>query len=388
MGIQPSASRTGLLLDCPRPFDVEVEIEPDPPREPSRYGSAFHQVLAHWLSQSKGLKPEVHARAIDKAVRQWDVKHTAEELSGHVKSSYKVLRNWIEKEKLRVVEIECAYAVNPSTGKVRPIKPHDEDHRYDVEEGEMPLTLDLRLEDDRRVFFFDHKTGWQDWEGGEFALPKSVAQMRTVGLVGATVPKLERHIGIFHADRRGLPAIYEDDYEDVDAKKHSRALATALTLIGSGFLRPGKQCNRCPARSNCPAKSADLISEATAELVEAANTLADEPVKGQSFAPVPANALVTVERRAAALFELFKKFRPLEKAGMDEIKQLVREGRLIETREGVLVFHTQTYEMVSKKSITEGLGKVAAERLFKKLRDKGAMRDTKREVLVPEKDPS
>ena len=49
MGIQPTASRTDLLLECQYAFGKDVEVY-DPPGEPARYGSAFHFVLADLLT--------------------------------------------------------------------------------------------------------------------------------------------------------------------------------------------------------------------------------------------------------------------------------------------------------------------------------------------------
>ena len=130
MGIQPSASRTALLLACPRPFDEEVEEGPDLPGEPARYGSAFHAVLAECLRGKHKMpfeKSAGYAREIDKAVAAYDVKAATHELAGHVKSSAGVLRNWLTREKLEVAVVEQAYAVWPKNGiaTARAIEPHD-----------------------------------------------------------------------------------------------------------------------------------------------------------------------------------------------------------------------------------------------------------------------
>jgi PD-(D/E)XK nuclease superfamily protein len=386
MSLQPTASRTELLLACPRPFDPTLESEPDLPGEPARYGSAFHQILAAALrgSAKKPLeRSDRYPKEVDRAAAAYDVKGAREELAGHVRSSVKVLRNWLEHEKLEVADIESAYSVRPNadgTWKAGAILPHDDDHRYIVDAGEVPGTVDLIAQsaNGKRLVVIDHKTGWED-EG--FARPSTIPQMRTLGLV-ARVFKGSAEVGIFHADRQGLPAMYAEPYEAVEQRAHATELHRALTLIGSGFLRPGAACKRCPARLACPAHAADLLAESTASLVTSANALAVEPIRG----PLAPDTGASVEVRAGSLYDLTKKFRALDKAAHEEIKRLVKSGVVIETREGgVLTLRTQSYEVLSKKSVIEALGKVAGERELGKLRKKGAIREATREMLVPEK---
>jgi len=392
MKIQPTASRTGLLLACPRPFSEEVDAESDLPQEPARYGSAFHQVLAACLrSKPKALLEKNaprYAKEIDIAAKEYEVRGAAVELAGHVKSSVKVLRNWLTREKLEIVAVEVAYAVAPGIDNwtVREALPHDEDHHYDVDEGEVPGTIDLIARDAnrRRLVVIDHKTGWED-EG--FARPSTIPQMRTLGLVAAAEVPLGTELGIFHADRQGLPAIYAEPYEREDQRAHVHALRHALTLVGSGFMRTGPECTYCPVRSTCPAKKAEIISEGTAAVVAASVALAAEPIDPAKFGilAAPENGM-TVEDRAGALYDLLKKLRALDKAGTEEIKRLVRGGAAIETREGkTLTLRKDSYETLSKKSIIDALGKVAGEKEIARLRKKGAMRETTRETLIGEK---
>lgn len=388
MGVQPSASRTELLLACPRPFDPDTTSDPDISGEPARYGSAFHSVLAVCLGTSKKPleKTARYAREIDRACRAYDVKGAREELAGHVKSSVKVLRNWLTREKLKVAEVEGAYAVKPSANgawAVREIPLYDENHRYKTDGDELPGTIDLVAvsANRRRAVVIDHKTGSGDTE--EFARPLLIPQMRTLGLALTGRPASE--LGIFHADRRGLPAMYAEPYEPRDQKAHAKALYGALKRIGTGFLRTGPQCERCKARDTCPAKAAELLGESTLVLVESANTLGVEPIDPKGLL-APREAGLTVEDRAGALYDLLKRFRKLEKAASHEIKRLVKAGAIIETRKGeVLAVQTQTSETLSKKSVLMALGKVAGERELKRLRAKGAIYETTSEKLISEK---
>lgn len=398
MSRQPSASYTGLLLACPRPFDPELPDEPDLPGEPARYGSAFHQVIAACLrTGGRGSKKvplekasgSGYAKAVDKAAAAYDVRAAAGELAGHVKSSLGVLRNWLAREKLEVFQVETAWAVKPDhSGRrgSRPILSHDEDHKYNVEAGEVPGTVDLIAVSEARVVIIDHKTG--GYATTNFARPSQIPQMKTLGLVGVRGRRPEFYgdmeVGIFHADRLGLPIVYAEPYERAEQQAHAKELHAALNLVGTGFLRTGPQCGYCPVRAACPAHRAELISEGTEALVRAANKLAVEPITGPL---VPAGAdKLAVEERAGLLYDLVKKFGDLEKAAKAEIKRLVREGRVIETRDGkTLVIRTQTFETLSMKSIRETLGAGPAEKLIAKLRKQGAVRESTREMLVGEK---
>jgi len=386
MNLQPSASRTALLLACPRPFDPELDVELEEPGEPARYGSAFHQVIAACLrgSAKKPLEKSIAAytREINRATKKFDVVAAAQELAGHVKSSVQVLRKWLARENLIVQQVETARAVHATAigdWTRRTISPHDEDHRYDVVSDEVPGTIDLVAANSKRIVVLDHKTGGID---ENFARPSLIPQMRTLGLVELGARSAVIEVAIFHADRRGLPIVYSEEYEPVEQHKHAAALAKAVSRIGQGFLRPGPYCRRCPARTTCPAHAADLLAESSAALVQSASALAVEPIQG----PLAPATGASIEQRAGALYDLLKKFRALEKAGSEEIKRLVREGAVIETRTGeVLALRKQSYETLSKKSVIEALGKVAGERELEKLRKKGALRETTREMLVPEK---
>lgn len=377
MGLQPSASRTAQLLECTRPFAPDTEVDPDPAREPGRYGTAFHLVLAAHLRAKKPLSAEMHSRAIDRAAETNNVKSARHELAGHVKSSAKYLQNWLAHQKLVVVEVEKAYAVNPATIKFRPIEPHDERHHYDCAANELPGTVDLkaRSEDGRRILVLDHKTGE---ESHSFELPAKNPQMRSLGLMTGS-----NEVAVFHADRRGLPMIYAEEWYPPDAKSHAKALAKAFARIGDGWLHPGPWCNRCLARDDCPAKAADMLSEGTAALVQASNVLAEEPINPKGLAVL--NNSTTLAARAAALYTLLKRFRAVERLGSDEIKRYVRAGGVVETLEGVLEICEQSFETVSKKSIMTSLGRLRGERELARLRKLGATATTKREILMPRK---
>ena len=399
MGFQPSASKTEMFLLCQRPFDPGIETEPDEPGEPALYGSAFHKIIAACLRSPKKKLLEKnaagYAREVDRAVKAFDMKHAAQELAGHVKGSVQVLRNWLTREKLEISQIELAYSVEPDSSGIwgaRQIKPHNENHIYDVKEGEMPGTVDMIAEsaNRKRTVVLDHKTGlFEDWfandETVRFARPTTIAQMRTLGLIGS---QLHGEVAIFHADRRGLPIVYSEPHEVSEQSSHARALHAAFQNVGRGFLRPGEYCKRCPARVGCPASAAHLLVESSEVLVEAANKIALEPIDPNALCALPTEPPPAgmIEMRAGALYDLMKRFRELEKVASTELKRLVRGGAVIETREGkVLALQTQTYETLSKKSVLEALRQVAGEKELDRLRKKGAIREATREMLIGEK---
>ena len=404
--MQPSASRTSLLLSCPRPFG-DVELVEDTSEEPASYGSAFHEVLAACLRSLKR-KPleknaKAFARAIDQAVKRYDIPHVRQELSGHVKSSVRVLRKWLAHEKLEAIKIEQAYAIWPredGSWSAREIEPHDEEHRYKVPDGEVPGTVDLiaASKDRSRIVVLDHKTGlFEDWfmTGEEFARPITVAQLRTLGLAGELVAQASAcgplfvELAIFHADRQGLPYVYSEPYERASMSQHARELYWALQLIGRGYVRDGDYCKRCPARIGCPARAASLLVESAEVLTKAAIAVAVEPVDPRALYVLPTEEILEpglLEGRAGALYDMLKRFRELDKAAATELRRLVKQGAVIETKEGsVLSIREQVYETLSKKSVLEALGKVAGEKELARLRKKGVIKEATREMLVAEK---
>jgi hypothetical protein len=217
-----------------------------------------------------------------------------------------------------------------------------------------------------------------------------VAQLRTLGLIAAD--RVDRgeavEVGVFWADRKGLPQVYVEPYERDAQRAHAAELHAGLKRIGSGFLRTGKHCTYCPAQQSCPAYRANLLAESTAILVRTANAFAVEPIDPKALYALPTEEEpeTSLEVRAGALYELLKRFRELEKVGSAELKRLVKAGAIIETKEGkVLTIRTQTFETLSKKSVLEALGKVEGEKELARLRKKGAIVESEREMLVGEK---
>ena len=262
MKLQPSASRSSILLECSFPFSIEVE--PEEAGEPARYGTSFHSLLA-WLLLNKG-KKEGYERQVDLAVVAGRLPpSSSRDLPGHARSSYGLLAGWLKgknpwgrdflREKL---EVEKSYALGlgkkPTVRNIR--NPTAEGHVYeDLLPGEISGTADLVL----GPLVIDHKTGSSE----TFDDPSQKPQLKTLALVPFLRGEKRPIAGVLHASRRGLPVIHADEVEVGELKKHARTLGEKLSRIGDGSLRPGPWCGRCPAREVCPAQHGDLLKRSS-----------------------------------------------------------------------------------------------------------------------------
>lgn len=323
-------------------------------------------------------------KAVAKAASDWNVKGASHELAGHVHSSYRFLLAWLTHNGWHSspahVRVEKSYAIEVATGRVREIAaPSAEDHVYaDLLEGEIAATADLETTsiDGKRTLMLDHKTGYVDTG---FVEPARLPQMKTLGLIPFDLhPKKQHVLAIFHADRQGMPNVHWDEYPAQEADDHRAALGRALSRIGDGSLRPSKECERCPAASTCPARSADILSATSAAMVSAG-------IERLSTANGNWDTL-TNEERAGRLYVMLRALKQLDEAGREEIKRMVQAGAIVELPSGeVLTISSEEYEGLSKASIVRALGKLEGERLIASLRKKGVVEKSKRERLLPKR---
>jgi len=386
MGLQPSASKTGLLLACQKPFDPELHLEPSEADEPALYGSGWHEVEAKLFRGALADSGRRYDQAIDVAARKWGVRGAAAELRSHVRSSYRYLLSWLKKEgwNLKTLKVETSYAIPTDAApgaSVRKIPPPTEDaHEYrGVGRGEIPGTLDLECEhtDGRQYLILDHKTGYMEedhYTGDTFAEPARLPQMLTLGLVAP--PKKRLTLAIFHADRAGMPNVHHDVADPKELARHRARLGIALSRIGEGALRPGPQCDHCPARTVCPAHTAQILSGVSRALVAAGV---------EKLATANSNSSkLTVEEQAARMYELFKRLDEMREGFRLGLRKLVKAGGVVELGDGkTLEISEEEYETLSKSSITRALGKIAGERLIASLRKKGVVEQGTRERLIP-----
>jgi PD-(D/E)XK nuclease superfamily len=381
--MQPSASKTSILLNCQYAFsddldlgDVEVEE-----REAPRYGSAFHELMEGAPLEVGSKFPASFPADVDRVGVAWDLTPTVrEELAGHVRGSLPVLQKWLAGKNpweyvfpVSVLERETSYAIafknDGKFVKVRRItNPTREGHVYEeLAAGEIAMTVDLML-DASMSLVMDYKTGLDE----NFARPSKHAQLRTLGLI----PKVEPVVAIFHADRRGLPVIYAEELSAKSRRIHARDLARALRGIGLGYMRPGDWCKYCPARSVCPTQTAELLAGAAALVEGGTAALA---LASKSTAMTTAAELGKLHLFFAELDRIEKRARPLIKS---RTKELLDSGEIVKRPDGkVLLLRTRSEERLSKGRIVEALGAKEAERLFDKLRKAGALEAAESEGL-------
>jgi hypothetical protein len=369
MKLQPSASRTELLLNCQYPFGREVPRE-EGVKEPARYGLAFHELMAHMLTDSKREPP---ATVFQRVALKWKVDET--ELIPHVKASFKVLDKWLRggnpwgvnfRKGDEAVEASFALGDGVGLGATRSIaNPTEDTHEYlDLKEGEVAGTIDyLSIPNHFKQPFkvvIDHKTGF-----GDFSSPEALPQLRTLAAMVDRLPDTPRTpvIGaILHADRQGVPTIYAEEFPALIGEYVWQELRKVVAKIGDGSLRPGAHCEYCPARPICPARDGEIIRSAL-EMLPRAGALIKRG----------ADDLVS-SRDLGKLHVLIKEFEKLVIPAKAEIKAAVQAGAMIERPDGkVLVLKTKTIESLSKASIERALGKLKAAKEIERLRKLGCV---------------
>jgi len=386
MKIQPSASRSALLLECSYAFSVE--IEPEPGGEPSRYGVAFHSLLA-FLLLKKGSR-DGYDRVVDAAVKANRLPpSSARDLAGHARGSYQVLYAWLKGKnpwgrdflKGQKMEVEKSFALRmlgPPVGSGLPIvrkisPPSLEEHCYeDLLPGEIAGTADLILGD----LVLDHKTG----QAETFEQPAEKPQLKTLALIPLYRGGMKREewkpiAGVLHAPRLGLPEVYADEVEDLPT--HEAALSRSLARIGDGSLRPGPWCSRCPAREVCPAQHGDLLKR-SGEIVKSSMGI-KEFLDGDDH-----SRSIMGPSDIGKIHLLFHQLEALLKVGKKEIRQWVEDhpeevAARPDGKELALV--SKRYERLSKSSIIEALGKLKGEKELARLRKLGAISEDERVEL-------
>lgn len=380
---QVTASKVGLLLQCGRPFSEGVALE-NHQTPKAAYGSAFHACADLRI---RGLKYDTEA-----ICAKWGVPEVLE-VAAHVENAMEVLEKWLAGanpfgERFRVVDTEkhLATQLRKPRGASLQVKSRscdfdEETHHYDLRPGEIGGTYDLLLASDPlwkaskgqtqtpegqvaiglggspRVWrvVLDYKTG--DW--GDFSSPAKLAQMKTLALqTGADI------VAILHAPR-DLPAVvYAEELTLLEVSQFARELRKAKTRIDDGSLRPGPECQFCPAKESCPAKDGELLKRAGG-IVRAASGVSLETLR--------------TPEELGRFHQMMGDVEKLVKRAKDEIKDLVAQGEIIERPDGkTLVLEDHEYETLSKTSVTDALGKAKGEKFLDGLRKKGLMSFSRR----------
>lgn len=384
MKLQPTASRSEVLVNCS--WWVDRELPKEEIWEAAKYGIAFHEAMAAMLSGGTADIPAVAGK--------YDLSdHIADELTGNVHESFRTLQKWLSGVNPYKIDfsswtklVEQPIALYPNSIS-RKIPGPDEDHVYpDLELEEIAGTADLIVLPDKKgepILVLDHKTGASE----DYSRPWALPQLKTLGIAAArlTRPQTDKIIvAVLHAPRRGLPKVYAEDTTLWHLGAHERQLARSLDLVNTGYLRPGRWCDKCPGRSVCPAYGGQL-TEAGASvlrgLVAAGNPTAAiiSANDGQSNLPR--------ERKLGLLLEVVQQAEKMATQARLQIKaEMKRDGIFPETSGGYVTLRTHERESVSKSSIMDAYGKLEGERVLAKLREDGAVKKTTVEQMTVEKE--
>lgn len=368
MTVQKSASKTALLLQCPRPFSADTETEDSEPGEAAIYGTRWHKKAAQILDAHTPLTPDGFYETEGAVV---------DELGSHVIRALDALAAWMAPSgnpfglAFKVVEVETSRAIDltkSSDGTLIAIL-NEEDHTYltgsgvSLDDNYLAGTADVVLEAESSSGIFrvvlDHKTG--EDRRNEYPTPSQVPQMQSLAEMWEADA-----VAILHAPKDAPVQIYAEPIaRGISRFRHE--LWRAYRLVDSGFMRPGPECKFCPARTSCPAKQGELIASTTA-LVK----------KVTGDAPITRLAL-----NEGAFHMMLGELDKLQKQARGLLRESVRSGDVIERPDGkVLELQTVSIERLSKKSILEAYGKSKGEELLQTLRDDGALSSVEEERLV------
>lgn len=293
---QITASKSALLLQCPRPFEDGVEWEDREPGEAAQYGTRWHREMAAVLSAHDAM-----GEGTVRALQSEDDSYVGE----HVMRAYDALLRWMRPDgnpfgfEFRIAAVEKSRGLtigNYVDGNYvdRCDATLDEaTHTYQSDSGWAPQmwgTADLVLEEIVGVnrglkapfrVVLDHKTGEGLTE--DYSRPSQLAQLQALGIMFDADA-----VAVLHAPRQAPVVIY------AEMRRHDEAVGDfhrALEMVGSGFMRVGTECGRCPARPTCPTAHAEFMAQtsalATAVLDGGPITRWEAPQKGRVHMLLP-----------------------------------------------------------------------------------------------------
>jgi PD-(D/E)XK nuclease superfamily len=296
-------------------------------------------------------------KTVKAIAKKWDV--DGEELRERLATAAPVIHKWLNGGNAwgsftrgpLFTEVSVAY--NPDTGKARAIPGPSEDlHEYpDVEEGEIPGTVDLLGSlNPQTLLVLDHKSGWAvaaDWQPHT---PAENGQLRTLATACAALYGAKRVVvAFFHAPANGEPIVLADEMVANDFEAHRKQLRGALARIGNGWLRPGEHCSYCPAWRVCPTNTTSLV-----ELKRAGGPL--------------------TSTRVGAIHQAMAEYNYLVDKLRTEIRGWVEAHGVAERPDGKLVgIVERDVERLSKEQIIEALGALKGAKLLDALRKQGAL---------------
>jgi len=370
--ILPTASHSDVFLNCPYPWDREIDEKDIPePAEGASYGIIFHKLMA------------TAPAAWQAVAAEWS---NPSEIMAHAKVANQVLNAFMTGGNAWGLQLsregkfyqEISMVLHLSTGDALKCRPPSTDtHEYPNHiTGQIRGTADLVVVDFRSktLLVLDHKTGYDaSWDVVGHDQIKTLLLM-AIGAILKGVTKGWRFIGAILAARPGiLPAIHAEAIPIGLLQTHLTNLREAQKRVGHGFLRPGSWCRWCPLRGSCPAKTGESLGEVKA-IVKAAGGVLRKAAKSEEG--------ITVDN-AGRLHEVIAAFEKLKAQVRPKIEDLVRAGELV-VRPGdgkVLVLKPVEKRHLSMASIVRALGAEKGGKLLAELDAKGCIETLQYEEL-------
>jgi hypothetical protein len=350
-----TASKTALLLQCGRPYWPGVSCDKGQPGEAAEYGTLFHAEMARILEakeaslEALGLPgPTGHAARTWPALKQW--------LSGPI--------DWLGAPKRW---IEAAFILNPSMGKTRGAELDEATHTY---HGQGPLEIGgacdfaAYIPDTKHLLILDHKTGKDPGS------PDESPQLLTLALMLVNVLKDKPeviHLAFNWAPREGGAGhIVSKTVPSARVRLHRNDINAAFARIAEGTLRPGPECEYCPARFDCPTRT---------------NALAVLDPNAEALTVLTSARVGQIHQALALYDDMARKMR-------GELKAYVEANGACKRPDGQTVdLVSRPFSQLSMASIRRGLPKEEAEALIDELAARGCIEHGERLELRAVKAP-
>lgn len=402
--MQPTMSKAGLLLQCGWAFRNPL-VPKTIANVPMRYGSAFHEIIATALEA--GVPPKLSIASVSNVAKKFNMEDSIEELRKHTDDAYKELLYWLNGHnawELKLLPapkgaiiIEKAIAYDTSKDAARYLAPVNDDHVYedatdDDHPGTVDIAINLRLYGTRvparlrkAVIILDHKTGVS------FDNPRDSFQLRSLAVAFSRLWKGDGRaiVGINHAPRDGIPAVFADELTPEELNAHAEALQGAFPRIGDGSLRPGSECGYCAGNSVCPVYGGSL-----ADLTRDLRTMGDastEPLEQEARKAIGLRQKLDIStpEGIGTVHMILQMMDRVRDDWSERIKQRLRDNpELCGVRPDgmVSIIKTTERENLSLASIKRACKPKRAAEIEKILRDEGCIEKLPREELRAVKD--
>lgn len=336
---------------------MKERAQKEPAGEAALYGTAYHEGAAEELGGPKA----------------GDLGPFAGEVSRHLEETMPPLKAWLEDHGFRTEKefVEVPWLYDVRKGWVRVTELDKATHRYRGHGvNDIGGTVDFASwrQGDRRLLILDHKTGEHD--PGD---PAEHPQLLTLAVMASAFVKRPQSVtlALHWAPRRGHAVIRAKAVSLGRVETHAKDLITAMAEVGSGRLRPGPECNFCPARHVCPTRTNALALFTPAEDALSREWTADE---------------------AAFVHEKLGFYRDMARMLETKVRKTIEsKGEGLRPDGKVVRIESRPYSTLSMASIRRALPKDEAEALIDDLGAKGCIETNERVELrarKPETDVS